>query len=337
VQDALENLMPGRTVEIEEWDTPTKRFLVRVRGSVDSGAFYIFDQTKPRLTLFAARAPWLDRVKTHQTTRFSFSSTTGHTISGTLTFPRAARAVPVPVIVLCGAEPWARVHMDFQPELMAFAEIGFAVIQVNTAGAWGFGIKHREAMNSGYEEAQINDIAAAVDYIAKGFAINPHRVALVGNNYGGYLALRGLELAPKKFKCAVAIDSILDLENWMKESRWTNGDSGPQIVSAYLGGKEHLKDSPLLSHSGAITGSLLLLNYRGVKGQLETSAYIDARKLARDVNSREVVAEVFDLTDDYMANLPRAKAEAYRKIEDFLNVNIYDYKVNLGDLKTLKD
>jgi hypothetical protein len=32
-----------------------------------------------------------------------------------------------------------------------------------------------------------------------------------------------------------------------------------------------------------------------------------------------------------------AKAAAFRKIEDFLNTNMYDYKVKFGELKQLKN
>jgi pimeloyl-ACP methyl ester carboxylesterase len=173
--------------------------------------------------------------------------------------------------------------------------------------------------------------------LGRAFAINSKRVAVVGTGFGGYLALRSVQLEPKKFRCAIAIDTILDLQGWVAESRWSNTDARPQFIQAFLGGAARLKESPLLNHPETISNPILMLSYRGPGGTLEPSAYIDARKLVRKVSAQEVPAEIFDLTDDYMANLPAAKSEAHRKIEDFLNLYIYNYKVNMGDLKIIKE
>ena len=337
VQRDLETAKPGYSVQIESWDSARQRFLVKIEGVTDSGAYYIYEPAKKKLRQFVARAPWQENRKQHDTTMFSFTAPQGHDISGLFTFPRTARKLPVPVIVICSSQPWSRVHTEYQAEVLSYADMGFAVLQVNTRGAWGFGIKQREGVRNGYEDAQVADISMAIDYLARGFAINAKRVAIAGEGFGGYIALRSIQLEPTKFRCAIAIDTILDLQGWVAESRWTNGDPRPQFIQNFLGGAARLKSSPLLTQPETITNPVLLLSYRGPGGSLEPSAYIDARKLVRAVSSKDVTAEVFDLTDDYMAGLPYAKSEAFRKIEDFLNVNIYNYQVKSGELKILKD
>jgi pimeloyl-ACP methyl ester carboxylesterase len=159
----------------------------------------------------------------------------------------------------------------------------------------------------------------------------------MGKQHGGYLALRALQLQPDKFRCAIALDSILDIESWIAETRWTNSDSGPELVRTYLDAPERQKEPPLTQHPEMITKPVLLLNYRGDAGKAETTAYVKAKTLSLALQRNDVPVELYDLSEDYMANLPRAKAEVFRHIEDFLNVYIYEYKVKLGELKQIND
>lgn len=337
VQTALEKKYPGRSVDILEWDATYNRFLVRVRGTVDSGAYYVYDRAKTRVSEFVQRAPGLSREKLHETTDISFTDSSGQTISCTFTFPRAARSVPIPVIVLCQPQPWSRVHADFQPELQAFAEMGFAVIQVNTRGVWGFGVKQRESIAGSYETAQLTDIITTIDYLAKRYAINSRRVAIVGKSHGGYLALRALQLFPTRFRCAIAMDSVLDVKSWLAETRWTSADAGPKLISAYFGDPAKLPESELITKPETITKPVFLMNYRGEAGKGETGIYVKAKSLSLSLRRHDIPAELYDLSDDYVNGLPLAKAEAFCKIEDFLNTYIYDFKVKMGDLKIIKE
>lgn len=337
VQSTIEKVYPGRSAEVLEWDSAKRRFLVRVRGPVDSGAFFIFDSATKRLQEFVARSAVLNREVTHNTSSFAFDTPSGRRISGTVTFPQAARSLPVPTVVLCPPMPWERLHADFQPELQALADMGFAVVQVHSRGAWGFGVKHRESIKDGFETGQVEDLIAAVDHLSRQVALNPKRLALVGQQHGGYLALRALQLRPDRFRCAAALEAIVDVNGWLASSRWTNAASGPELVKEYLADAKQVKESPLVDHPELITKPVLLLNYRGEPDGQLPAAYVRARTLVNAVNRKEVPAELVDLTGDYLAGFPRAKAAAYRSIEEFLNAYIYDYKVKLGDLKILKD
>ncbi|MFT3870737.1 MAG: prolyl oligopeptidase family serine peptidase [Nibricoccus sp.] len=337
VQDELESVKRGCSIQILSWDSARQRFLVDINGVTDAGAFYIYEPAKKKLLEFVSRAPAHGNRDPHDTTLFSFTAPQGHNISGMLTFPRTARTMPVPIIVVCGEQPWARVHTDYSAEVLSYADMGFAVVQVNPRGTWGFGLKHRNTFKDGYEDAQIADISAAIDHLSRSFAVNRKRVAISGVGFGGYVALRGVQLEPTRYRCAIAIETILDLQGWVKEARWTNGDSRPQLIQEFLGGAERLKKSPLLTNAETISNPILMMNYRGPGGTLEPAEYIDARALVRKVKSKDVNAEIYDLSDDFMAGLPEARSEAHRKIEDFLNENIYNYKVKAGELKILKE
>lgn len=336
-QNGLEAQFPGRSVDLLEWDRSYSRFLVRVRGIVDSGAFYIYDTKNSRLMEFVQRAPILGRENLHQVTTFEFKSESGQTTSGNITFPKSPRVIPVPTIIVCQPQPWARVHADFQPEIQAFAEMGFAVVQVNARGAWGFGIKQRETATGHYEEGQVEDFVRAIDHLARRFAINTKRVAVIGKSHGAHLALRALQLQPQRFRCAVALDPVLDIKSWLQEARWKKGDARPLLISSYFGDPKKLPDSPLLEQPQAITKPVLFLSYRGEAGRESDVSYLRAKNLRSALVGNGVECELHDLSADFMSGLPHAKTEAFKKIEDFLNVHIYNYKVKSGELKQIKD
>ncbi len=215
--------------------------------------------------------------------------------------------------------------------------MGFAVVQINGRGAWGFGIKHREAIKAGYEETQIEDILETVDRLAKRYRINPNRVALVGENHGGFVALRALQLHPERFRCAVAINAPVDLVGWIEETRWTSRSAAPALTRAYLGDPERLKAAPLVHHPELIRKPVFLLSYRGSAGRARSFSYMEARTLASALRSHDTPVEFLDLDDDYMMQRPRAKAAVFRRLENFLNEHVYDYNVKLGELQVMKD
>lgn len=337
VQATLEGKFPGRSIELIDWDSTYKRFLLRVSGNIDSGAFYIYEAApQVKLMEFMQCHPWLSREKLHRTSPFSYRDAEGRTISGTFTFPKTARYSPVPVIVLCGAQPWERIHTTFDPEVQAYAEMGFAVLQVNPRRAWGFGWKQRVSTTETPEAGEIADILGTVDQLARQFAINPKRIAIAGKSHGGYLALRALQLHPGRFRCAIAVEPVLDIKSWLGELRWTSADAGARMISSFFGDPASLPASPVMEQPEKITRPVLLMSYRGDPGVDEPNNFLRAKQLHRSIAGRGLSGEFIELGVDYQRNAPTARAEAFRQIEEFLNNTLYDFEVKAGELRTIE-
>jgi dipeptidyl aminopeptidase/acylaminoacyl peptidase len=317
-------------VEIEEWDRSDRRFLVLAAGPADAGAFYLFDRQTGKLAEFVRRAPWLDAAKPDPVMAFAFDNPAGGRITGRLTFPADLRIRPVPLVLLCPAEPWSRAGSGFQPEVQAIADMGFAVAEFDARGAWGFGKRARAAALGGYEEASVAEMVNLVDQLARRFIIDPRHVALLGEAHGGFVALRALQLRPDRFRAAVALNAPVDLAAWLAETRWTAGNAGPALVRDYLGDAAHLKAAPLVRHPELVRKPALLFSYPGPPGAPRDLTYLDAKQFASAVRRHGGTAEVVDLDDDYLQQLPRARAAVFARIEAFLNTNVYDFKVKVG-------
>ncbi len=334
VQGTLEQLLPGRAVDIVDWDQAGRRFVVATQGPADAGGFYVFDREKSRLSEFARRAPWLDAAHTFATLPFGFVRADGLRITGLVTVPAQPRIKPIPVVVVCPDSPWQRVRSDFRPEIHALTDMGFAVVQFNGRGAWGLGLKHRDALKPGYDVAQVEDILGTLDELEKRFQINRDRVALFGRGHGGFIALRALQDHPERFRCAVALDAPVNLADWLKESYWTKRAALPQLQIGAFGDAARLAAAPLEAHPEKITKPILLLSYPGPDGELRSGPYLAARAFAHA--TRKTAEVTFgDLSMDYARGLPQARAAVFGQVEEFLNLHIYSYKVRPSEIRSL--
>ncbi len=335
VQTGLEKMFPGRGVELLDWDAAANRFLVSTEGPADPGAFYLFDREQGKLMEFVRKAPWIETNHVHTTLPYAFTLPDGTRLSGLITVPQQPRLKPIPMIVICPDVPWQRVRPDFSTEVQALADMGFAVVQFNGRGAWGLGIKQRQAITAGYDLVQVQDILATLSALEQRFAVNAKRVALLGRGHGGFIALRAIQEHPDKFRCAIALDAPVNLGSWLEDQRWTEDDVRPQLTKAWLGDESRLKAAPLTSAPEKVTQPVLLLNYPGLEGQSRTPAYLSVRNFAGAINRRGGTAEFGDLHVDYMRGLPAARAEVFDRLEAFLNTHVYEFKVKLKETQFL--
>ncbi len=338
VQALCEKTLPGRTVEIQEWDERGTHILLLACGPTDPGAYYVFNRATNQLSEIITRAPQLDRTKLYPTLGIAVKGPDSTRLTGFVTSPRNARFKPAPVVVLCQPEPWSRVSAEYNPKVAALAEMGVVVVQLNPRCAWGSGAAQRAAaIKNGFEESASADIIAVLDWVQQHFEVSSKRIGIMGERRGAYLALRTLQLHPNRFRCAIALEPTVDIGNWIAENRW--GDDAPVapiLTRAFFGSAKQLNRAPLLDHPETIKAGVLLLSYRGTPGQPTTSTHLDAARFASAVRRTGETAEFEELGDDYMARLPAATAEVFRRIEGFIGENIINFRVDVGDVETKK-
>lgn len=338
LQDRLETTFPHSSVDLLEWDEARQRFLVRVQSSVDPGGFYLFDPGSGKMTEFARAAPILDSRKDAWTASFTFETPDGRTTAGRLTVPTNPIATPIPMIILCPDNFWDRLPVDYDREAVALARMGYVVAQFNGRGAWGFGREARTAIERGYETTQAAELVAMVDFLKERFAIDPTKVALMGEGLGGFLALRTLQEFPGSFRGAIAINAPFNLREWIQESRWNarerpEGAQDVELIVPYLGNEEHLRSAPLVDSPESILRPVQLFAFRKEDGTELTPDYNHVYTLARTLRSQDIPVELVNLHRDYLRGLPRAHADVFAKIAEFLNTHLFEYEVRLGELE----
>lgn len=217
IQAQLEKKFPDRTVNLLQWDEHRIRFLALVSGRADPGRFYVYTPASGHLVLCARRAPWIASADVCRTFPLSFAAGDGTPLTGSLTEARNSRIHPPPLVVLCPDGPGLPPPAGFDRDAQAFAGMGFVVLRVNYRGTGGLGLKHLGDIRRGIDRVPLGDILAAIDSIRAQTPIDPKRIAIVGEGFGGYLALRAVQVHSDRFRCAVAISAPVDLGQWVRE------------------------------------------------------------------------------------------------------------------------
>jgi pimeloyl-ACP methyl ester carboxylesterase len=94
------------------------------------------------------------------------------------------------------------------------------VLRVNYRGSAGFGLGFREAIRGGMDQMPLEDLLAAIDWVGARYRVNTKSVGILGRGFGGFLALRAVQLRPDRFSCAASIGGAVDIVRWLDEPSW---------------------------------------------------------------------------------------------------------------------
>ncbi len=355
LQIEFDQKFPQRAVEILQWDEARTRFLIKTTSGQEPGRYFVALQSEKAFVEVMRAAPWLRSADLSPGRPFEFDTPGGVHLSGYLTFPRRPRLNPPPLLIDFGEGVGAQVVPGFDKDAQILADMGFIVARVNFRGMTGFGLAHREALRTGGDRAPVEDAVAAVEWIAARYALDRKRVATIGRKLGGYLALRALQLKPEIFRCGVATDAPLSPSKWVEppvpfvpnaidgsaEISTTNGLPPPTAAPPIDFAKEALRDflledktllpSILQSVDSLTKPVMLIVNVEPGDEIAQQNYTLNSRLKSLHRDPTYVEAKSAD-----GAMLPAARAKTFRDIEEFFNLNLYDFKVKVGPTKELK-
>lgn len=151
-------------------------------GSISDGGF------RPVL---AVEGPGPDRVvaSTGVTTQLTWTSDDGQDVQGLLTLPSTDG--PHPLVVNVHGGPIAAWHdgwigRDSHTSLLVAR--GYAVLRPNPRGSTGRGAAWAEAVIGDIGGRDVEDVTSGVRHLVAEGVVDPSRVGLTGNSYGGYMA-----------------------------------------------------------------------------------------------------------------------------------------------------
>jgi pimeloyl-ACP methyl ester carboxylesterase len=336
VQREAEKKLSDRRVQLLEWDDTRERFLLFVRSPSDPGRYFVFHRTSGRCVEFLSVAPELPLRDTHPSEAFAFTTAAGVRITGYLTVPRTPGKVAPPLVISLHGGPWEQVTTDFDRDAQALATMGFAVAKLNYRGSTGFGLDHLEAVREQLDTAPVEDVLATLEWIRGAKRrVDLRRVGLLGESYGGYLALRALQLHPETFQSAVAINGVVaPLDLWAPPP--PAGSPSPPLPKLHpLVGWLLSRQSgvSVARHPELITKPVFLLHDpRSREAPVENmEGFRNAlRRLGRTAEWREISGQ-------YAREDSVERARTYRRIGEFFNLTLNEYAVRIGEVKEKED
>ena len=128
-----------------------------------------------------------------------------------LFFRRAEGAGPAPAVILLGGRPDLGPNAGYNAAAQALAATGLAVYQPILPGTYGSGRKISSARKDRADvESEVDDLLAVIDLVRENNGVDGSRIAIVGEGYGGALALVLAGSRPGTIQGVVAIDPIVD-------------------------------------------------------------------------------------------------------------------------------
>ncbi|HUR56344.1 MAG TPA: alpha/beta fold hydrolase, partial [Opitutaceae bacterium] len=208
------------------------------------------------------------------------------------------------------------------------AAMGYAVLQVNHRGCEGFGTAHRTAFQDSFDRVAAEDIVACIDWISARENINPKLAAVFGVGFGGYFALRAMELFPDRFRCGMVVNPQTDLAMllaYTPDGQTMRGD----VYRAVFGKDTKRLDAiSAVKQAAALTQPLLI-----VRNKMREEAPADVLRSALSRLGRK--PEVLEVGDEFLRG-PEATAKAFEQIEGFLNLNVYRFGADAGETKVVE-
>ncbi|MFN3388746.1 MAG: S9 family peptidase [Allosphingosinicella sp.] len=136
----------------------------------------------------------LDPAKLAEPELIRFRSFDGRSIPAFVYRPAGLPAhARTPVIVDIHGGPEAQTRPGWNPGAQYFADtLGATVILPNVRGSEGYGKAYLNLDNAEKREDSVKDIGALLDWIATQPGLDPARVAVYGQSYGGYMSLASM-------------------------------------------------------------------------------------------------------------------------------------------------
>jgi dipeptidyl aminopeptidase/acylaminoacyl peptidase len=143
--------------------------------------------------------------------KFSWTND-GYTIPAYLWKPKNLRpGERVPVIMLVHGGPTSQFSDNYLIHPQFFASRGYVVIAPNVRGSSGYGRKFEDANNRDWGHGDLRDVLAGVEWAKRQSYVNPEKVGITGNSYGGMLTMYAISFAPGVFQAAISSSGYGDL------------------------------------------------------------------------------------------------------------------------------
>jgi len=230
---SLRASFPGQAVSIVNWSDDGSRILVNVEGGVEPGRYVVFDRTARKLISVLDKRPDFPREDMGESVTVEYPARDGQKIGAVVTWPARVptdQRKNLPLVVLPHNDPDSYSRIGFNWIAQFLANEGYAVLEPNYRGSGGQGASFRVAGQDQFGRAMQHDITDGVHALAKMGWIDGSRVCIVGEGWGGYIALMGGAITPDRYRCVAAIGPITDLPDIYKKLHEGDQRFNPRIA-----------------------------------------------------------------------------------------------------------
>jgi dipeptidyl aminopeptidase/acylaminoacyl peptidase len=135
----------------------------------------------------------------------------GQAVPGWFAVPEGdAPAAGWPAVVWVHGGPAMQARANFRSDMQTLLAQGYAVLMPNVRGSTGYGRAYMDADDVEKRLDSVHDLAAGREWLARQPGIDPARIAVMGQSYGGYMVLAAVTEYPDLWRCAIDFYGIAD-------------------------------------------------------------------------------------------------------------------------------
>jgi dipeptidyl aminopeptidase/acylaminoacyl peptidase len=224
-------------------DKSDSKHLIYTTASDYSGAYFLFEKSKNKMTKLYEAYPDLEKYTFAKTIHIPINSTDSQQLEAFLTKPISVDHNTL--LVMPHGGPIGVQETDyFNPNVQYLVNRGFTVLRVNFRGSSGYGKAFLEQGVGQFGQLIEQDITATVNQVLEHNQFK--HICSIGSSYGGYSAVMLAIKHPQQYHCVVAAYGIYDLPLLFNASNYRSGKEYHDYIAKVVGklDESHLKLSP---------------------------------------------------------------------------------------------
>jgi dipeptidyl aminopeptidase/acylaminoacyl peptidase len=320
---AIANAFPGKAIGAYEYSQDNKRVLAKVQSPSSPPIYYLVDFDTHKADIVGETYPALANATFGEVRPIAYKARDGISIPAFLTLPPGSTSTHLPLVVMPHGGPEDQDDYAFDWWAQFLASRGYAVLQPQFRGSTGLGEAWRKAGYKQWGKLMQDDVSDGVRAMIDQGIADARRVCIVGHSYGGYSALAGAAFTPELYRCAVSINGISDLPEYLSyvKRHWGEESGSFAYWEDHIGSpfdKEVIAKSPAKAASG-VTAAMLLMH-----ATQDTVVPINqSQAMARALNQAAKPATLIELDgEDHWLSRSETRERVLKELERFLAANL---------------
>jgi len=329
LQEVLNGFFPGLIARIIGINEKGDRVLVNTYSDRQPAIFQWVDLANKKVSLIKNSAPWIDPKRMQPMNPIKFKTRDGKRLDAYVTMPAGAtKANPPPLVVLPHAGPFTRTSWGYNAQVQFFASRGYAVLQPNYRGSAGYGWMFPKSDDWAFDKMR-DDVIDATQTLARSGLVDSRRIAIVGDDFAGYLAVAAAAEEPALYRCVVSFSGVYEWTDIVRARHFYEETAAPYGSGHYSAVLDRLGDP---KKEEAVFAAISPLRRAD---RIRAATYVgytefdagekisQAKSLESALRRNNVPCEVHSFHDEYggLYHL-RSRVEYYDGVEAFLAKNL---------------
>ncbi|MDT7951119.1 MAG: S9 family peptidase [Acetobacteraceae bacterium] len=169
-----------------------------------------------------------------------------------------------PTVVWVHGGPAGQTRANWRPDMQMLLAQGYAVLMPNVRGSTGYGRIATASDDGALRPGSVDDLAAAHAWLVRQPGLDPARIGIMGQSYGGYMVLAAITRYPSLWRAAIDFYGIADFTTllagtgpWRRAHRGWEYAGGPHDT---LAAAELFATISPIVRAAEITAPLLVLH-----------------------------------------------------------------------------